>query len=388
MYNEHDKYSRGTLFMLKQPEWKTLRTKVTPVFAYSKLKNMVPLVLEAGEDMANYIKNSCLNLETTNVRHFSIKYAIDAISSCAFGLRINSHENPDFAKAAKGIQDVTPLRVIQMAAHFFAPLLVKVFRMKFSHPASCQYLEKVFLETFKQREILKISRPDLIELMKELKKKEPEFFDDELLVGLSLQFLVAGFETSGATIAYTMHELSLNPSIQNRLRNEILSTIAKHESITYDVIQEMVYLDMVIKETLRKYPTLPFLDRDCTKTYTIPNTDVVIQKGMAVYLSLTALQHDEEYFPDPMVYDPERFSAENKSSIVPYTYMPFGEGYRNCLATKFGMLSVAVGLIKILSNFEVLPSKDTPSALSFENNGFLLTPMHDEVFVKFKSLKV
>uniref|UniRef100_A0A1Y1LXG0 Cytochrome P450 n=1 Tax=Photinus pyralis TaxID=7054 RepID=A0A1Y1LXG0_PHOPY len=169
-------------------------------------------------------------------------------------------------------------------------------------------------------------------------------------------------------------------------RAEVLAILSKHETITYDAIQEMPYLDMVIKEALRKYPTLPFLDRECTKAYTIPNTNVVIQKGVAVYISLTALQHDENYFPDPMVFNPERFSTENKSTIVPCTYMPFGEGYRNCLATKFGYLSVSIGVIKILSHFEIVPSKYAPKELTYENGGFLLIPTNDQVLVKFRSL--
>uniref|UniRef100_A0A1Y1LZR7 Cytochrome P450 n=2 Tax=Photinus pyralis TaxID=7054 RepID=A0A1Y1LZR7_PHOPY len=386
MYNEHDKYIRTNLFMLKQPAWRNLRTKVTSVFTASKLKNMVPLVLEAGDDMVNFMKLNCLGSEMTNCRSTTFKYAIDAISSCAFGLRVNSHENSDFAEAAKGIQGVTPLRVIQMAAHFFAPLLVKIFRLKFNDPKSCRYLAKIFLDTVKQREQLKTNRPDFIELMKKLQREEPDHFDDELLASLPLQFLVAGFETSGATIAYILYELSLNTSIQDRLRAEILAVLSKHETITYDAIQEMPYLDMVIKEALRKYPTLPFLDRECTKAYTIPNTNVVIQKGVAVYISLTALQHDENYFPDPMVFNPERFSTENKSTIVPCTYMPFGEGYRNCLATKFGYLSVSIGVIKILSHFEIVPSKYAPKELTYENGGFLLIPTNDQVLVKFRSL--
>ncbi|XP_031351005.1 cytochrome P450 6k1-like [Photinus pyralis] len=218
MYNEHDKYSKSTLFMMKQPAWRTLRSKVTPVFSASKLKNMVPLVLEAGDDMVNFIKRNCLESEMANSRSTTFKSAIDAISSCAFGLRVNSHENPDFAEAAKGVQGVTPLRAIQMAAHFFAPILVKAFRMKYADPKSSHYLEKIFLDTITERERLNTNRPDLIELIKQIRRKEPDFFDDELLVSLSLQFLVAGYETSGATIAYILYELSLNASIQDRLR--------------------------------------------------------------------------------------------------------------------------------------------------------------------------
>jgi len=66
-------------------------------------------------------------------------------------------------------------------------------------------------------------------------------------VGQALLFLAAGFETSGSTMSYAMYELALHPEIQNRLRAEILQVLNKHNGqLTYDGIQEMAYLDMVV----------------------------------------------------------------------------------------------------------------------------------------------
>ncbi|KAK5645062.1 hypothetical protein RI129_006362 [Pyrocoelia pectoralis] len=253
--------------------------------------------------------------------------------------------------------------------------------MKFCDPHSCLFLEKVLLKSMKERERLKIVRHDFLDLMKEIQARNSQLFNHDIIVGIFLQYLLGGFETSGSTMAYTIYELCMNPTIQTRLRNEILTVLAKYVIVTQETIQKMVYLDMVIKESLRKYPPVPFLDRACNTTYTIPNTDIVIKKGISVFISLTALHHDENYFPNPMLFDPERFSSENKSSITPYTYMPFGDGYRNCLGIKFGILSVSLGLIKLLSNFEVIPCKDTPSVISYERSGFFLVPLHDKIYV-------
>jgi len=66
-------------------------------------------------------------------------------------------------------------------------------------------------------------------------------------VGQAFQFLAAGFETSGSTMSYAMYELALQPEIQNRLRAEITQVLNKHNGqLTYDGIQEMAYLDMVV----------------------------------------------------------------------------------------------------------------------------------------------
>lgn len=84
-------------------------------------------------------------------------------------------------------------------------------------------------------------------------------------------------------------------------------------------------------EALRKYPLLPFLDRKCVADYKVPNSDLVIPSGTSIYISLNGLQWDPKYFPDPEKFDPFRFSDERKEEITPFTYMPFGEGPRNCI---------------------------------------------------------
>jgi len=67
------------------------------------------------------------------------------------------------------------------------------------------------------------------------------------VVGQAFMFLAAGFETSGSTLSYALYELALHPEIQNRLRAEIMQVMNKHNGqLTYDGIQEMDYLDMVV----------------------------------------------------------------------------------------------------------------------------------------------
>jgi len=66
-------------------------------------------------------------------------------------------------------------------------------------------------------------------------------------VGQAYQFLIAGFETSGSTISYVLYEMAMHPEIQNRLRAEIMQVLNKHNGqLTYDGIQNLAYLDMVV----------------------------------------------------------------------------------------------------------------------------------------------
>lgn len=87
----------------------------------------------------------------------------------------------------------------------------------------------------------------------------------------------------------------------------------------------------MVLETLRKYPPLPVLHRKCTKDCTIDEVGLTVEKGERTIISTLALHYDPEYFPDPEKFDPERFSEENKSNITPFTYLPFGDGPRNCI---------------------------------------------------------
>lgn len=147
---------------------------------------------------------------------------------------------------------------------------------------------------------------------------------------------------------------------------------------------------------MRKYPILAFLERLCTKLYKIPETDVVIEKGVPIYISLFGLHFDPEYFPNPEEFDPEWFTVENKSTRPSSCYMPFGEGPRNCLGKKFlplhfyifyneafsllgarlGLLIAKVGLIRVLAEFEVEVCKTTKIPLELDRKTFLLTPVN------------
>lgn len=86
-------------------------------------------------------------------------------------------------------------------------------------------------------------------------------------------------------------------------------------------------------ETLRKYPVLPLLNRECVKEYKIPGTNHVIEKGVKVYIPAMGSHMDEKYFKQPEKFIPDRFNEENSigKSILNRPYLPFGEGPRNCI---------------------------------------------------------
>ena len=101
-----------------------------------------------------------------------------------------------------------------------------------------------------------------------------------------------------------------------------------------------------------------------TKPYTIEPTNpgekpIPLKVNDLIWIPAHGIHRDPEYYPNPDKFDPERFSDENKDSIRPYTYMPFGLGPRNCIGSRFALLEIKSLLFKLLLNFEIVPSKKT-----------------------------
>jgi hypothetical protein len=89
-------------------------------------------------------------------------------------------------------------------------------------------------------------------------------------------------------------------------------------------------------EVLRMYPPAMFLPRECTKPFkleTHSGTSFGVEVGTPVIIPVYALHYDPHHFHDPMTFDPDRFSEENKKNLHKYVYLPFGNGPRMCLGT-------------------------------------------------------
>lgn len=125
-------------------------------------------------------------------------------------------------------------------------------------------------------------------------------------------------------MTFCTYELALNQDIQDRLREEIEEVLENHNGkVTYDAIAEMKYLDMVLNETLRRYPVIDSHLRKSVKEFKIPNSDLVIPPGVAILIPVVGIHNDEKYYKNPEKFDPERFTDDNVKNRVPYSYMPF-----------------------------------------------------------------
>lgn len=176
-----------SLLGIKTPHWKSLRTKLSPIFTTGKMKMMMPLIKECGENLKNYMA-TVLN-EKSEAKEITAKYTTDVITTCAFGISANSFvdENSEFRVAGRKLAGDSFYRYIQALSYSFGHLLVKLFKFKFIEAEAAKFLSDVFLETIKQRESAKIKRNDLIDILIDLKNQED--WDDDFKFCKFLFFL-------------------------------------------------------------------------------------------------------------------------------------------------------------------------------------------------------
>ena len=108
--------------------------------------------------------------------------------------------------------------------------------------------------------------------------------------------------------------------------------------------------------------------------YKVPNTEYILKKGSLAVISTYAIHHDPEFYPNPMEFNPDNFTDENIQSRPATAFLPFGEGPRNCIGARFGMMQARLGLIGSLRKFQfsLAPTMDNP--VKIEKNKIITTP--------------
>ncbi|RZB39252.1 p450 domain containing protein, partial [Asbolus verrucosus] len=126
----------------------------------------------------------------------------------------------------------------------------------------------------------------------------------------------------------------------------------RNPTVTYADLQNMKYLELVIKETLRLYPSVPFYARQTNEDLKYGN--ITLPKGDAIVIFAFGIHRNPDYFENPEDFNPSRFA--NIDGKFPYAYIPFSAGPRNCIGQKFAVLEMKSTIAKILRKFELLPA--------------------------------
>ncbi|KAK4873113.1 hypothetical protein RN001_015142 [Aquatica leii] len=340
-------------------------------------------------------KNTAAEInETIDVHDLSSRLGIDVIASCAFGIEADSLNNPNsqVKKNATEYFRSSIRNTILLLIGMINPRILSFFRINFVSKKVTNFFINLMEETVDYREANNVIRKDFIHLLLQI-KNNANIIDDAVgsfektdlapqltikeMAAQSLVFFVGGFETVSITILYCLYELAKNPTIQDKARAEIQKCLlenSENDKLSYALLQNLHYVDKVIHETLRLYPPVSIISRECTKNYTIPDSDVTIEKGCAVIISTLGIHRDPEFYPNPDEFDPERFSPEDMKKRPPCTWIPFSAGPRNCIAYQFGTMEAKTVIATLLNRYRFTITPESEQPFTYSASTLLLLP--------------
>ncbi|XP_059051541.1 probable cytochrome P450 9f2 [Achroia grisella] len=406
----------GSLIQMKDDRWRDMRVTLSPAFTGSKMRLMMPFMTEISKNIVEYIKGTENPTNESDVNDLVRRYTVDVIASVGFGLQVNSlkDKNNDFFRLGSNLFKFSYKQWITLLISSHCPIIGKALGLKLFSQETIDFFSNTVKDTISYREKNNVVRPDMLQLLIEatkgiLKASSDEKYDagfaatEEGLKSRNITrewtaneitsqvfiFFAAGFESTAGTIAICLHELALNPEVQEKLYQELRDFKEDHENLTYENLTKLKYLDGVVTETLRKWAVAVLMDRVCTKPYVLPppregGKPYQIKAGDIVYNMVNSIHMDEKYYPQPEIFNPDRFSDENKANILPTTYMPFGNGPRNCIGSRFALMQVKVLIYDLILNFRVLKSKKTLDPIRLHHNDFNIKALGG-TYLKFEA---
>jgi pentalenene oxygenase len=183
--------------------------------------------------------------------------------------------------------------------------------------------------------------------------------DDETGQGLTDQqvhdqvvnMMVAGSETTGASLAWAFHELGRNPEVEALLHEEV-DTVLGGRPARFEDIAALDYTRRVVQETLRLYPPyliVRYAPQECQVG------DVTLPAGSSILISPYALHRDERFFPDTLAFDPDRWLPERAGDLPRSAHVPFGAGQRQCPGNHFALTELVIHIATIAAKWRLVP---------------------------------
>ncbi|CAK1552455.1 unnamed protein product [Leptosia nina] len=358
--NVNDLLADNILFM-NGNRWRIVRQHMTPLFTSTRLKSMYYIIDKSARDFITQL-NSNPKLLTQNVQDTLSTFCSAAICAAVFGVTTKSIFDSPFLDMSKEALSSNFITNLKFTLGNISPPVFKALKISFFKDH-----EKFFIgaikEILRKREQENAKKYDFADLCVQL-QSSGNMVDrstglelaptDELLAAQAFFFFVAGVDPAASAMFCALVELGRNPKYLKRLHKEIDATFEKHNSeLSYDAINDMEFLEMALSESLRMHPPIGFLTRQCVNDTVLPTGNIRVAKGTKIFTPIFELHHDERYYPDPEVYNPERFSPENRHKIASVAFLPFGKGNRVCVGKRYATLQVKAGLVHLLRNFTV-----------------------------------
>jgi len=206
------------------------------------------------------------------------------------------------------------------------------------------------------------TRTDLLSLLirtvdQEANGTEDQKISRKLLRDELLTMFLAGHDTTSHLLTWTLYLLSQNPEVEIRLVAELRDALGDRNP-TVDDLPKMPFAEHALNEAMRLYPPAFVLSRTATEDATVAG--YTIPAGAEVVMWTYFAHHDARWFPEPELFDPDRFAPDRMTDIAKKAFVPFGAGTRACIGKHFAMMEARLILATMLqrARFELAPGHD------------------------------
>ncbi|GMR47284.1 hypothetical protein PMAYCL1PPCAC_17479, partial [Pristionchus mayeri] len=351
--------------------WKRLRTLGSFGFTNANLKQIRETVEESALKVIDHLEEKRGNGEI-NIHTIFQEYTLDIIFKVALGRKEVEMFNNKYLHLLKDIFNSrinNHMQSLGAALPFIVKPFVATFdflgeRSNLSFVVLMQELEKTVAERKKERDAgVESKSADFIDIyldaevdasMTDMEGSKRMVLDE--VVSQCMIMLLAGFDTTSNSLAYTAHFLANHPEVQERTREEI-RRVCPDDSISYDSLAQLEYTNAVIKETLRHYPLASFVvGRECVQSTEVFGMN--FEKGDLIMTDTWSIHMDKEIWgEDVEEFRPERWLES--SSRPRHSFQSFGEGPRMCIGLRLAIMEEKIMIAHLLKNFRICKSENT-----------------------------
>ncbi|CRK94498.1 CLUMA_CG008003, isoform A [Clunio marinus] len=351
-------------------KWHQRRRIITPAFHFNILQQFVEIMDHHGQICVSNLKK----FDGQEIDFFSriSLYALDVICESAMGCKINAQKNSEseYIKAVKEIANIIFLRTFNQFKRIdFLYQFTEMYQreqkaLKVLH----NFTDSVIVSRRKELESTSHADNNENEIDFGIKKRKAfldlllqSTIDGNPLTNSDIReevdtFMFGGHDTTTTSATcFTLYNLAKYPEIQEKVFEECKTTLGDdlQQPVTIHDLNNLHYLELTIKETLRLYPSVPCYGRNIKEDVTIGH--LTIPKNTNVNVAAFFLGRNPDLFLDPLKFDPLSFDAEtNNEKNNSYAYVPSSAG----IGQKFAMLEMKSIVAKIIRNFKLSVTKE------------------------------
>ncbi len=336
----------------REPNWQKAHRILMPAFGPAALKRMF-----AGMD--DIVEQLMLKWERLgpaariDVPDNTTRLTLDTIALCSFNYRFNSLYREELhpfvgAMVRALVESGDRARRLPVQNKI---MLRRRHQLEEDNALMFEVAEQIISD--RRRNPSPAGSEDILDTM--LSAADPvtgERLSDENIRYQMVTFLIAGHETTSGLLSFTLYELLRHPGVMAKAQ-AVVDEVLGAESATFEHLPRLGYLDQILKETLRLWPTAPafnvapFQDTTLGGRYDVP-------AGQPILVLIPQLHRDKAAWgEDADNFDPERFSPERAATIPANAWKPFGNGQRSCIGRGFALQEAMLFLAKLLQRFEV-----------------------------------